>query len=74
MISIDDIAIVICYSLKICYFVLILFLFFCVYHNYFYFLFCLIGWVLHLDSPSAVEDIHVFHTRCNTFENMLCNK
>ena len=43
--------------------------------NHFYFLFRLIGWVLHLDSTySAVGDIHVFHTRYNTFENMLCNK
>ena len=31
-------------------------------------------WVLHLDSTSAVGDIYVFHARCNTFENMLCNK
>ena len=23
---------------------------------------------------SAVVDIHVFHARCNTFGNMLCNK
>ena len=45
-----------------------------VYHNHFYFLFCLIGWVLHLDSTSTVGDIHVFHARCKTFENMLCNK
>ena len=26
---------------------------------------------LHLDSTSAVGDIHVFQARCNTFENML---
>ena len=31
-------------------------------------------WILHLDSTSTVGDIHVFHARCNTFENMLCNK
>ena len=42
-------------------------------HNHFY-LFCLIGWVLHLDSTYAVGDIHAFHARCNTFENMICNK
>ena len=33
-----------------------------------------LSWVLHLDSKSAVGDIHVFHARCNTFESMLCNK
>ena len=32
------------------------------------------SWVLHLGSTSAVGDIHAFHARCNTFENMLCNK
>ena len=32
------------------------------------------SWVLHLDSTSVVGDIHALHARCNTFENMLCNK
>ena len=33
-----------------------------------------ISLVLHLDSTSAVGDIHVFQARSNSFENMLCNK